>query len=30
MYMAHIVEHPLYNEWDGLLRRTRLDLRAAS
>jgi hypothetical protein len=29
MYMTHIVEHPLYNEWDGLLRRTRLDLRAA-
>ena len=22
-------EHPLYNEWDGLLRRQHLDLKAA-
>ncbi len=29
MFMAHIVEHPLYNEWDGLLRRAHLDLKAA-
>jgi hypothetical protein len=29
MFMTHIVEHPLYNEWDGLLRRARLDLKAA-
>jgi hypothetical protein len=29
MFMTHIVEHPLYNEWDGLLRRPRLDLKAA-
>lgn len=28
MYMAHIVEHPLYNQWDGMLRRARLDLAA--
>jgi hypothetical protein len=29
MFMTHIVEHPLYNEWDGLLRRARMDLKAA-
>ena len=29
MFMTHIVEHPLYNEWDGLLRRQHLDLKAA-
>jgi hypothetical protein len=29
MFMTHIIEHPLYNEWDGLLRQPRLDLKAA-
>jgi len=29
MFMAHLVEHPQYNEWDGLVRRTRMDLKAA-
>ncbi|MHC4217249.1 MAG: class I SAM-dependent methyltransferase [Planctomycetota bacterium] len=29
MFMTHIVEHPLYNEWDGLLRRARMNLKAA-
>jgi hypothetical protein len=28
MFMTHVVEHPLYNEWDGMLRRARLDLAA--
>lgn len=28
LFMAHIVEHPLYNEWDGLVRRARMDLAA--
>ncbi len=29
MFMTHVVEHPLYNQWDGMLRRARLDLAAA-
>ncbi|MHC4108706.1 MAG: hypothetical protein ACYSTY_11530, partial [Planctomycetota bacterium] len=28
MFMTHIVEHPLYNEWDGMLRNARRDLAA--
>ena len=29
MFMTHLVEHPLYDRWDGLLRRARLDLAPA-
>ncbi len=29
MFMAHLVEHPSYDRWDGLLRRAQLDLAAA-
>ena len=28
MFMTHVVEHPLYNQWDGMLRRASLDLAA--
>ncbi|MHC4767974.1 MAG: hypothetical protein ACYTEI_04575 [Planctomycetota bacterium] len=28
-HMTDIVEHPLYNEWDDLRRRERMDLKAA-
>lgn len=29
MFMTHVVEHPRYNQWDGLLRTTQRDLAAA-
>lgn len=30
MFMTHFVDHPLYNQWDGLLRNARVDLAAAA
>lgn len=27
LYMAHILDHPRYNDYDGLVRRPRLDLQ---
>lgn len=30
MFMTHFVDHPLYNNWDGLLRNARIDLAAAA
>jgi len=27
LYLAHILDHPRYNDYDGLVRRPRLDLK---